>query len=80
MTCSEDGCDRHHHARGLCKHHYGQARYADHMPPLESKWVNPLVCVCLIPQADLRINFGMCGRCYRKPLALMSIRASSQAA
>lgn len=30
--CSEPGCNRRHQARGLCRRHYGQRRYAGTLP------------------------------------------------
>src|SRR4051812_17753702 len=32
-TCSVKGCDLPHVARGLCKNHYQQLRYAERKPP-----------------------------------------------
>ncbi len=35
-TCATDGCDEKSHARGLCRRHYGAARYAEHRDHIRS--------------------------------------------
>jgi len=88
MTCIEDGCNQPVKARSMCRMHYNAAWYQHRHNGLDwgtthqsvDRFVNPLVCVCLIPQADLRINFGECAICRRKPLALMAVRSTAKAA
>lgn len=36
-TCSRDGCDRPHEAKGLCDRHYQQARYAQNPEPKKAR-------------------------------------------
>lgn len=71
-SCSIEGCDQPIKARGWCQRHYDAWRYVP--KPRKPPWVNPLVCVCAVPDADLRRDAGMCHRCFRKPLALMNVR------
>lgn len=35
----------------------------------DDAWVNPLVCVCPVPDADPSLRFGECSICRRKPVA-----------
>lgn len=74
--CVIEGCTRTYGRprRGMCPMHYGRWLYRGTpggAAPL-SAWVNPLVCVCAEPVADLARDFGMCQICKRKPLALMA--------
>lgn len=78
-TCTTDGCARKHYALGMCQPHYGKAWRDDHRPGSVGRWKNPLVCVCPEPQADLRVNFGECAVCRRKPLALMGRSGDAEA-
>lgn len=40
-------------------------------PFQDPEWVNPLVCLCRGSRASLRVNWGECPSCRRKPLRLM---------
>lgn len=77
MTCAIEDCDRPVQGRGLCRRHYRHAErtgaITEYPRSDEPAWVNPLVCVCEVPDADPARNFGECAICRRKPLDLMAV-------
>lgn len=79
MICVIDDCERPHSARGWCTLHYQRWQHHGHTdlsrPEERRRWINPLVCDCETPDADPKVNAGMCSTCKRKPLELMAVKS-----
>jgi hypothetical protein len=69
MTCSVDGCDRIHVARGLCHYHYKRAwEHGEHLA--YARMVDrALVCVCPVPRPTRQWG-GQCDHCARPVVQL----------
>lgn len=72
-VCAVDGCERAPYRRIWCSMHYARWLNTGDANSPGRDWVNPLVCVCVEPDADPRRDFGMCQSCKRKPLAFMAV-------